>query len=163
DDRGDPRGQAPLPGRADHAGGVERVVRPEPGGTGGAELGLPRRVRARRAGLGDRPRVADHADRADRRGPAPRRAPPGLRPAPLARRRERFEGGAAAAVKASRAAELAGLPLWDRLKRRIIDGERSGLEADLDEALGQRPALEIVNDILLDGMKTVGDLFGSGQ
>ncbi len=69
----------------------------------------------------------------------------------------------AAAVKASRAAELAGLPLWDRLKRRIIDGERAGLEADLDEALGQRPALEIVNDILLDGMKTVGDLFGSGQ
>src|SRR5215471_7584990 len=82
---------------------------------------------------------------------------------PLARLLELFEGVDAAAVKASRAAELAGLPLWDRLKRRIIDGERAGLEADLDEALGQRPALEIVNDILLDGMKTVGDLFGSGQ
>jgi 5-methyltetrahydrofolate--homocysteine methyltransferase len=82
---------------------------------------------------------------------------------PLARLLELFEGVDAAAVKASRAAELAGLPLWDRLKRRIIDGERAGLEADLDQALGQRPALEIVNDILLDGMKTVGDLFGSGQ
>src|SRR5262252_6223844 len=82
---------------------------------------------------------------------------------PLARLLELFEGVDAAAVKASRAAELAGLPLWDRLKRRIIDGERAGLEADLDEALGQRPALGIVNDILLDGMKTVGDLFGSGQ
>jgi 5-methyltetrahydrofolate--homocysteine methyltransferase len=82
---------------------------------------------------------------------------------PLARLLELFEGVDAAAVKASRAAELAGLPLWDRLKRRIIDGERAGLEADLDEALGQRPALEIVNDILLDGMRTVGDLFGSGQ
>jgi len=82
---------------------------------------------------------------------------------PLARLLELFEGVDAAAVKASRAAELAGLPLWDRLKRRVIDGERAGLEADLDEALGQRPALEIVNDILLDGMKTVGDLFGSGQ
>ena len=82
---------------------------------------------------------------------------------PLARLLELFEGVDAAAVKASRAAELAGLPLWDRLKRRIIDGERVGLEADLDEALGQRPALEIVNDVLLDGMKTVGDLFGSGQ
>src|SRR5215471_10592542 len=82
---------------------------------------------------------------------------------PLARLLELFEGVDAAAVKASRAAELAGLPLWDRLKRRIIDGERAGLEGDLDEALGQRPALEIVNDILLDGMKTVGDLFGSGQ
>src|ERR1039457_2683629 len=70
---------------------------------------------------------------------------------------------ARAAFKAPRAAELAGLPLWERLKRRIIDGERIGLEADLDEALASRPALEIVNDVLLDGMKTVGELFGSGQ
>ena len=82
---------------------------------------------------------------------------------PLARLLELFEGVDAEALKASRAAELAGLPLWDRLKRRIIDGERVGLEADLDTALAQRPALEIVNDVLLDGMKTVGELFGSGQ
>jgi 5-methyltetrahydrofolate--homocysteine methyltransferase len=82
---------------------------------------------------------------------------------PLARLLELFEGVDAAAVKASRAAELAGLPLWERLKRRIIDGERAGLEADLDQALAERPALEIVNDVLLDGMKTVGELFGAGQ
>src|ERR1700735_1481470 len=82
---------------------------------------------------------------------------------PLSRLLELFEGVDAAAVKASRAAELAGLPLWERLKRRIIDGGRNGLEADLDEALAQRPALEIVHDVLLDGMKTVGELFGSGQ
>jgi 5-methyltetrahydrofolate--homocysteine methyltransferase len=82
---------------------------------------------------------------------------------PLGRLLDLFEGVDAAAVKASRAAELAGLPLWERLKRRIIDGEKNGLEADLDEALAERPALEIVNDVLLDGMKTVGDLFGSGQ
>jgi 5-methyltetrahydrofolate--homocysteine methyltransferase len=82
---------------------------------------------------------------------------------PLARLLEMFEGVDAGAVRASRAAELAGLPLWERLKRRIIDGERAGLQADLDEALGRRPALEIVNDVLLDGMKTVGELFGSGQ
>ena len=82
---------------------------------------------------------------------------------PLARLLELFEGVDVAAVKATRAAELAGLPLTERLKRRIIDGERIGLEADLDEALARRPALEIVNDVLLDGMKTVGDLFGSGQ
>jgi 5-methyltetrahydrofolate--homocysteine methyltransferase len=82
---------------------------------------------------------------------------------PLSRLLELFDGVDAAAVKASRAAELAGLPLWERLKRRIIDGERIGLEADLDEALSQRPALEIVNDVLLDGMKTVGELFGAGQ
>jgi 5-methyltetrahydrofolate--homocysteine methyltransferase len=82
---------------------------------------------------------------------------------PLARLLELFEGVDAAGLKVSRAAELAALPLWDRLKRRIIDGERVGLEADLDAALAQRPALEIVNDVLLDGMKTVGELFGSGQ
>jgi 5-methyltetrahydrofolate--homocysteine methyltransferase len=82
---------------------------------------------------------------------------------PLARLLELFEGVNSADLKASRAAELAALPLWDRLKRRIIDGERVGLEADLDAALAQRPALEIVNDVLLDGMKTVGELFGSGQ
>ncbi len=82
---------------------------------------------------------------------------------PLARLLELFEGVDVAGLKASRAAELAALPLCDRLKRRIIDGERAGLEADLEAALAQRPALEIVNDVLLDGMKTVGELFGSGQ
>jgi 5-methyltetrahydrofolate--homocysteine methyltransferase len=82
---------------------------------------------------------------------------------PLSRLLELFDGVDAAALKATRAAELAGLPLWERLKRRIIDGERIGLEADLEEALAQRPALEIVNEVLLDGMKTVGELFGSGQ
>nr|BFE80097.1 methionine synthase [Planobispora longispora] len=82
---------------------------------------------------------------------------------PLQRFMELFEGVDAAAMKAGRAEELAALPLWERLKRRIIDGERKGLEADLDEALAQRPALEIVNDVLLDGMKTVGELFGSGE
>ncbi|MER5320253.1 methionine synthase [Streptosporangium roseum] len=82
---------------------------------------------------------------------------------PLQRFMELFEGVDAASIKADRAAELLGLPLWERLKRRIVDGERKGLEADLDEALAQRPALEIVNNVLLDGMKTVGELFGSGQ
>jgi 5-methyltetrahydrofolate--homocysteine methyltransferase len=59
---------------------------------------------------------------------------------------------------------LAELPLNERLKRRIIDGARVGLEADLDEAMaeGARP-LDIVNEILLDGMRVVGDLFASGE
>jgi 5-methyltetrahydrofolate--homocysteine methyltransferase len=82
---------------------------------------------------------------------------------PLSRLLELFDGVDAAAVKATRAAELAELPLWERLKRRIVDGEKIGLEADLAEGLAARPALEIVNDVLLDGMKTVGELFGSGQ
>ncbi|GAA0745147.1 methionine synthase [Dactylosporangium roseum] len=82
---------------------------------------------------------------------------------PLQRFIEMFEGIDAASAKASRAEELAALPLDERLKRRIIDGERNGLEADLDEALAGRSALVIINDVLLDGMKTVGELFGSGQ
>ncbi|KAB2348936.1 methionine synthase [Actinomadura rudentiformis] len=82
---------------------------------------------------------------------------------PLITFMELFEGVDTAAMKGARAAELLSLPLWERLKRRIIDGELDGLNADLDEALTQRPALEIVNDVLLDGMKTVGELFGSGQ
>jgi 5-methyltetrahydrofolate--homocysteine methyltransferase len=82
---------------------------------------------------------------------------------PLSRLLDLFDGVDSKSLKASRAAELASLPLGERLKRRIIDGERIGLEADLDAALAERPALEIVNDILLDGMKTVGELFGSGQ
>ncbi|MFH8382160.1 methionine synthase [Kitasatospora sp. NPDC018058] len=82
---------------------------------------------------------------------------------PLQRLLELFEGVSAASVKASKAEELAALPLEERLQRRIIDGERAGLEADLDEALAERPALEIINDTLLAGMKVVGELFGSGQ
>jgi 5-methyltetrahydrofolate--homocysteine methyltransferase len=53
--------------------------------------------------------------------------------------------------------------LEERLKARIVDGDRPGLEALLDEALRKYDALTIINEILLDGMKTVGDLFGSGQ
>ncbi|WP_329281457.1 methionine synthase [Streptomyces sp. NBC_00691] len=82
---------------------------------------------------------------------------------PLQRFLEMFEGATAKSLKAGKTEELLALPLDERLKRRIIDGEKNGLEADLDEALTIRPALEIVNEILLDGMKTVGELFGSGQ
>jgi 5-methyltetrahydrofolate--homocysteine methyltransferase len=82
---------------------------------------------------------------------------------PLNRFMELFEGVSTSSAKAGRAEELAALPLFERLERRIVDGERIGLEADLEEALASRPALEIINDTLLAGMKTVGELFGSGQ
>ncbi|WP_251092700.1 methionine synthase [Streptomyces sp. Caat 7-52] len=82
---------------------------------------------------------------------------------PLQKLMELFEGATAKSLKAGKAEELAALPLEERLKRRIIDGERNGLEADLDAALTDRPALDIVNETLLDGMKVVGELFGSGQ
>ncbi|WP_460765312.1 methionine synthase [Mariniluteicoccus flavus] len=81
---------------------------------------------------------------------------------PLTRFLELFEGVTTADAKAERAAELAGLPVAERLQRRIIDGEEKGLEADLDEALADKKALEIVNDDLLAGMKVVGELFGNG-
>ncbi|MFJ3196175.1 methionine synthase [Streptomyces griseoviridis] len=82
---------------------------------------------------------------------------------PLQKLMALFEGATAKSLRAGKAEELAALPLEERLKRRIIDGERNGLEADLDAALETRKALDIVNDTLLDGMKVVGELFGSGQ
>ncbi|MFD7735080.1 methionine synthase [Kitasatospora phosalacinea] len=82
---------------------------------------------------------------------------------PLQKLLQLFEGVSAASSAASKAEELAALPLEERLQRRIIDGERNGLEADLDAALTERPALEIINDTLLSGMKVVGELFGSGE
>ncbi|CAM4267284.1 methionine synthase [Nocardia ninae] len=74
-----------------------------------------------------------------------------------------FEGVSTSSSRASRAEELAQLPLFERLARRIVDGERNGMEADLDEAMQQVPPLQIINETLLSGMKTVGELFGSGQ
>ncbi|MBA2501778.1 MAG: methionine synthase, partial [Pyrinomonadaceae bacterium] len=55
------------------------------------------------------------------------------------------------------------VPVEERLKNHIIEGEKINLESNLTLALGQHSALDIVNNILLDGMKTVGELFGSGQ
>jgi 5-methyltetrahydrofolate--homocysteine methyltransferase len=60
--------------------------------------------------------------------------------------------------------DRSGWPVEERLKSRIIDGDRDGLTDDLDEAMADgMPALDIINDVLLAGMKVVGDLFGSGQ
>ena len=83
---------------------------------------------------------------------------------PLAIYLNMFDGVETKSSKISRAAELAALPLIERLERRIIDGEKVGLEADLQEAManGIEP-LAIINEHLLSGMKTVGELFGSGQ
>lgn len=82
---------------------------------------------------------------------------------PLQRFLQMFDGVEARSLSASKAEELAALPLFERLERRIIDGERNGLDADLDAALLERPALAIVNDSLLAGMKVVGQLFASGE
>ncbi|HEU5309282.1 MAG TPA: methionine synthase [Acidimicrobiia bacterium] len=71
-----------------------------------------------------------------------------------------FEGVDATAVEQE---DRSGWPVEQRLEHRIIDGNRDGLEAELDEQLESRPALSIVNDVLLEGMKVVGDLFGRGE
>ncbi|HZA03534.1 MAG TPA: methionine synthase, partial [Propionibacteriaceae bacterium] len=82
---------------------------------------------------------------------------------PLQRFLELFEGVTTADTKAERAAELAKLPVAERLQRRIVDGEGKGLGEDLELALAEKPALDIINADLLAGMKVVGELFGSGQ
>lgn len=61
------------------------------------------------------------------------------------------------------ASESAKLPLEERLKQHIIDGERLGLEETLLQAIEKYPPLDVINIYLLDGMKVVGELFGSGQ
>jgi len=65
---------------------------------------------------------------------------------------------AADAVKKVRAETVEG-----RLKDRIIDGDRKGLADELDEAMLTNPPLDIINNVLLDGMKVVGELFGAGK
>ncbi|MEX2217448.1 MAG: homocysteine S-methyltransferase family protein [Phycisphaerales bacterium] len=66
-----------------------------------------------------------------------------------------------AAAQAKR--EHAPTTIEERLRRHIIDGDKEGLELTLDQALAKYPPLAVINDHLLDGMKTVGELFGSGQ
>jgi 5-methyltetrahydrofolate--homocysteine methyltransferase len=83
---------------------------------------------------------------------------------PLTKLLEIFSGVEITSSKESRAADLAALPLLERLQRRIIDGEKVGLETDLNQALAEKhTALSLINDHLLQGMKTVGELFGKGE
>jgi 5-methyltetrahydrofolate--homocysteine methyltransferase len=78
---------------------------------------------------------------------------------PLAEFTTMFEGKTAKSIKP----DTSNLSIEEKLKHHIIDGEKIGLEENLQKALEKYSALDIINDILLDGMKTVGDLFGSGQ
>jgi len=78
---------------------------------------------------------------------------------PLGEFSNMFQGKTAQSIKP----DISNLPIEEKLKHHIIDGERIGLEGSLRTALEKYDPLEIINDILLDGMKTVGELFGSGQ
>ncbi len=83
---------------------------------------------------------------------------------PLEKMLNLFAGVDMAAIRDQRAAELAALPVTERLSRRIIDGELKGLEADLDLARAEgNTALAIINDFLLAGMQVVGERFGKGE
>src|ERR1700691_1938740 len=72
-------------------------------------------------------------------------------------------------TQASTTAHVETLSVDDKLKFAIINGEKSvgegarkkSLEELLEEGLVQYSALELINTVLLDGMKTVGDLFGA--
>jgi 5-methyltetrahydrofolate--homocysteine methyltransferase len=80
---------------------------------------------------------------------------------PLARLLDIFEGVEAGSVEKE---DRSGWPVEERLHHRIIDGDREALTDDLDEAMAKGLApLAIINDVLLGGMKVVGDLFGSGE
>jgi 5-methyltetrahydrofolate--homocysteine methyltransferase len=80
---------------------------------------------------------------------------------PLAELLALFEGVSASSASKE---DRSGWPVERRLEQRIVDGDRNGLEPDLEEALsGGHSPLGVVNDILLSGMKTVGDLFASGE
>jgi 5-methyltetrahydrofolate--homocysteine methyltransferase len=80
---------------------------------------------------------------------------------PLAELLALFEGVSSGAVEKE---DRSGWPVEERLEHRIVDGDRNGLELELEEALtaGHSP-LGVVNDVLLAGMKTVGELFASGE
>lgn len=78
---------------------------------------------------------------------------------PLQKLLELFAGRKAADAVKKRRAETPA----ERLKDRIVDGDRKGIEEDLEAAMQTMPALDIINTVLLDGMKVVGELFGAGK
>ena len=83
---------------------------------------------------------------------------------PLSAMLDLFDGVDSASIRDARAAELAALPVNQRLERRIIDGDSKGLEDDLElsRSEGNKP-LSIINDYLLAGMQIVGQRFGAGE
>lgn len=94
----------------------------------------------------------------DRRRPVSAEEPEGYDP--LVALMAMFDG---AQVQSATKEERATLPVEERLVRRIVDGDRRGINADLDEALDQFDPLTIINSYLLEGMREVGVLFGAGK
>ncbi len=80
---------------------------------------------------------------------------------PLFKFIERFTG--AKRIEVGSGPDEMTLPVEERLKKRIIDGNKINISKHLDEARETYTPLEIINDILLGGMKVVGELFGAGE
>ena len=169
--------KAELPGCLHHARPVQRVVRPQAGGPPRPQLGVPPRVRARPGSTrpSSTPRKIMPLNRIpeEQRDGLPR---PHLRPPRHGRRAVRRRRRLRPAAEAARGLRRRAGRRRSRRRtaptgrsssgsaQRIIDGDRDGLDADLDEALAEGiAALDIINDILLAGMKVVGELFGSGE
>ncbi|MEX0592920.1 MAG: homocysteine S-methyltransferase family protein, partial [Nitriliruptoraceae bacterium] len=95
----------------------------------------------------------------DRRGAAGLGGTAGADYDPLHHFMALFDGVSAAKTSA---VDLSAMPIEERLERRIVDGEKDGMDADLDEALTAHPPLAIINQFLLAGMARVGELFASG-
>ena len=160
--------KAELPGVFTIVGPVQRVVRPQPRGAPRAQLDVPPRVRRGRARRRDRRTRHDHPVEQDRRArprglPRPHLRPPRRAPA-TTRCRSSWPSSRVCPPRPPVAEDRSGWPVERRLEQRIIDGDRNGLDDDLAEALGSgHGALTIVNDFLLAGMKTVGELFATGE
>ena len=146
---------------------LERELRAQPRDPPRAEQRVPARVPRGGARRRDRARGAHHADAQDRRPRARGRARPRLRPparrlrpahrahGPLRGRRGRRRSSARTA-RAGRSRSGSSTA--------SSTASATASSAELDEALaGGRPALSIINDVLLEGMKVVGDLFGRGE
>lgn len=56
-----------------------------------------------------------------------------------------------------------GLSVEDALKKHIVDGIKKNLEQRLEATLEKYQPLQVINEVLLDGMRTVGELFGAGK
>ena len=160
--------KAELPGVYTILGPVQRLLRPQSGRPSGPQLGVPPRVRGGRTRRGHRARLEDPAAVEDRRAgqgglPRPRLRPPARRLRPVDRAAGHLRGGLGLVRGGHRGP--------DRLDR-SSGGSSTG--SSTATATGSRPTstrpwptgitpLIIINDFLLAGMKTVGELFASGE
>ena len=168
-----PPDQGRAPRRAHHPGRLQRVVRAQAGRPPRPQLGVPARVRRRPASI--RPSStppgscrSTGSPRSSARSASTSSTTAAARPRatspPTTRSRRCWPCSRTSTRPRSRSRTVRDWTVEQRLSQRIIDGDRDGLETDLDQAMAAGTApLAIINDILLAGMKVVGELFGTGE